>query len=114
MATGCSAVSAESVVVNNSIDSCLGVSIEELRDVGTVTLADADLERVQSTAACGCKSRLVHYTVDGFGDGFEHESIAQGQLSDGASRSFTFVINPDNAVDGYTQYRLHTGCMPPR
>lgn len=114
LATACSAEGAESVAVENSIDSCLGVSIQELRDVGNVTLADANLESLQSTAACGCKSKLVHYTVDGLGDGFEHESIAQGQLSDGESRSFTFVINPDNTIDSYTRYQLQTGCMPPR
>lgn len=52
--------------------------------------------------------------VDGIGDGFEHVSIAQGQLSDGESRSFTFVINPNNTIDSYTRYQLHTGYMPPR
>lgn len=114
LATACSTVGAESVAVENSIGNCLGVSIQELRDVGTVTLADANLESLQSTAACGCKSKLVHYTVDGLGDGVEHKSIAQGQLSDVESRSFTFVINPDNTIDSYTRYQLHTGCMPPR
>lgn len=101
------------VEVKNSLTQCIQITPEAVQDHRNITLGHFRFKRRSVTAACGCKSKVIRYVVDGIKGQSKTDSIVSSEFLDVERSQLTLLLDPDTKGQAYTSYRVSIGCMPP-
>lgn len=103
-----------SVGVMNGLSRCFTLTLDSLKLNRNMTVGRFEIERQQSTAHCGCKSKVVEYTVDGIDDNYTSEGLIRAEFVDMKRDRLNLLIDPDTRRTHYRRYRIYIDCQPPR
>lgn len=107
-----SGVSAERILISNSLKSCLEIKSSKTKILENLLLLDIRVRWKQSTAHCGCKSAISSYTVRE--EPVENNIAVQHSWGKFVLLEKTQMITlPITVLHSNSNYFLEIACAPP-